>query len=99
MKRSVVYSKRAEADFLSIYRYVTESSGYERALAYTAGIRAFCRSLETFPERGEPWNHLIGGLRVIGFERRVSIALRVSKDRVTIVRVRYGGRDLNRALK
>lgn len=99
MKRAVVYSKRAEADFLSIYRYVAEGSGYERALAYTARIRAFCLSLETFPERGELWKHVASGLRVVGFERRVSIAFRVTKDRVTIFRVLYGGRDLNRALE
>ena len=99
MKRSVVYSKRAEADFLSIYRYIAANSGYERALAYTARIRIFCLSLETFPERGESWKHLASGLRGIGFERRVSIAFRVAEDRVTIVRVLYGGRDLSRALK
>lgn len=99
MKRAVVYSKRAEADFVSIYRYIAVNSGYERALAYTARIRAFCMSLDTFPERGEPWKHIASGLRVVGFERRVSIAFRVTKDRVTIVRALYGGRDLNRALE
>lgn len=75
------------------------NSDHERAMAYTARIRAFCVSLDTFPERGESWKHVISGLRVIGFERRVSIAFRVVKDRVTILRVLYGGRDLNRALK
>lgn len=99
MKRSIVYSKRAEADFVSIYRYIGLNGGYERALAYTARIRAFCLSLETFPERGESWQHVANGLRVVGFERRVSIAFRVAKDRVTIVRVLYAGRDLNRALE
>lgn len=99
MKRPVVYSKRAEADFVSIYRYIAANSGYERALAYTARIRAFCVSLETFPERGEPWKHIASGLRVVGFERRVSIAFRVTKDQVAIARVLYGGRELNRALE
>lgn len=98
MKRSVIYSKRAEADFVSILRYIAANSGYERALEYTTRIRAFCLSLETFPERGESWKHVASGLRVVGFERRVSIAFQVSKDRVTIVRVLYGGRDLNRAV-
>ena len=99
MKRSVVYSKRAEADLVSIYRYIAMNSDNERAMSYTTRIRAFCVSLDTFPERGESWKHVISGLRVIGFERRVSIAFRVAKDRVTILRVLYGGRDLNRALK
>jgi toxin ParE1/3/4 len=99
VKLPVVYSKRAEADFVSIFRYIALKSGYERAQAYTARIRAFCLSLETFPERGESWQQVASGLRVVGFERRVSIAFRVAKDRVTIVRVLYGGRDLNRALE
>lgn len=99
MKRSVVYSKRAEADLVSIYRYIAVNSEQERALAYTARIRAFCVSLETFPERGESWSHVTRGLRVVGFERRVSIAFRVTKDRVTILRILYGGRDLDKALK
>ncbi|HUY80837.1 MAG TPA: type II toxin-antitoxin system RelE/ParE family toxin [Acidobacteriaceae bacterium] len=99
MNHTVVYSKRAEADFLSIYRFIAASSGYERALNYTARIRAFCLSLETFPERGVSWKHLASGLRVVGFERRVSIAFRVTADAVTILRVLYGGRDLNRALE
>lgn len=98
MKRTVVYSKRAEADFVSIYRYIAINSGYERALAYTGRSREFCRSLDTFPERGEAWKHVASSLRVVGFERRVSIAFRVEKDRVTIVRVLYGGRDLEPAL-
>jgi toxin ParE1/3/4 len=99
VKRAVVYSRRAEADFVSIFRYIAVNSGFERASAYTARIRAFCLSLETFPERGEPWQQMASGLRVVGFERRVSIAFRVAKDRVTIVRVLYGGRDLGRALE
>lgn len=99
MKRAVLYSRRAEADFVSIYRYIAVNSGFERASAYTARIRAFCVSLGTFPERGESWQHVASGLRVMGFERRVSIAFRVTKDRVTIARVLYGGRDLNRALE
>lgn len=99
MKRLVVYSKRAESDFVSIYRYIVMKSNPERAAAYTARIRAFCKSLETFPERGESWGNVVSGLRVVGFERRVSIAFRVAIDRVTIVRVLYGGREIERTLK
>lgn len=99
MKRSVVYSKRAETDLVSIYRYIAMNSNHDRAIAYTTRIRGFCMSLETFPERGESWKHVISDLRVVGFERRVSIAFRVTKDRVTIVRILYGGRDIARVLK
>jgi len=34
------------------------------------------------------------GLRILGFERRAVIALQVTADRVMILRILYGGRDL-----
>lgn len=37
------------------------------------------------------------GIRILGFERRVVIAYRVRAGEVEIVRVLYGGRDLDRA--
>ena len=33
------------------------------------------------------------GLRIVGFERRVTVAFAVGEDIVTILRVFYGGRD------
>lgn len=38
------------------------------------------------------------GLRVLGFERRAVIAVSVAADVVTILRVLYGGRDIDTAL-
>jgi toxin ParE1/3/4 len=38
------------------------------------------------------------GLRVVGFERRVTIAFAVGEAGVTIVRVFYGGQDWEEAL-
>lgn len=99
MNRKVRFSLKSESDLTSIYDYIAQKSGTEIAFSYTLRIREYCLSLETFAERGTPWGGLISGLRVVGFERRVSIAFRVAKDRVAIVRVLYGGRDVNRALK
>lgn len=39
---------------------------------------------------------LQAGLRIVGFERRVTIAFHVGPTTVTIDRVLYGGRDLDR---
>lgn len=52
-----------------------------------------------FPERGTRREDLRSGLRIIGFERRVTIAFHVAADRITVDRVLYGGRDLSRALR
>ena len=47
-----------------------------------------------FPDRGIKRDDLRPGLRILGFERRAAIALQVTADSVTILRILYGGRDL-----
>jgi len=51
-------------------------------------------SLETFPERGTAIPGRASGLRVVGFEWRVTILFRVTEDEVNILRTLYGGRDI-----
>ena len=50
-------------------------------------------SLATFPQRGTKRDDLAPGIRIIGFERRATIAFRVEDDTVRIVRIFYGGRN------
>jgi len=47
-----------------------------------------------FPNRGAGRDDLRPGLRILGFERRTVIALQVTADTVTILRILYGGRDI-----
>ena len=47
-----------------------------------------------FPQRGTLRDDLAPGLRVIGFDRRVTIAFHTGPDKVTIDRILYAGRDL-----
>jgi toxin ParE1/3/4 len=56
-------------------------------------------ALGTFPERGTRRDDLAPGLRTIGFERRATIAFRVGRTDVVIVRIFYGGQDFERDLK
>ena len=65
-----------------------------RYLLYIQRIEDCCRNLSVFPDRGIRRDDLRPGLRVLGFERRVAIALQVTDDTVTILRILYGGRDL-----
>lgn len=44
-------------------------------------------------ERGQLRNDIRPDLRIVGFERRVTIAFSVDAEHVTILRVLYGGRD------
>lgn len=99
MKYRVEFNPEARTDLLSLYDYIAEESGEHRALAYIARIEAACLSLETFPLRGKLLKGIRPGLRVLGFERRASIAFQVNPGVVTIFRVLYGGRDLEGALR
>lgn len=94
MPHEVVFSPEAREDLIQLYLFIAEQSGSERALAYTERLEAYCRSFANLPERGMRRDDLVSGLRVVGFERRVSLAFLVSSNTVTFVRVLYGGRDL-----
>lgn len=82
-----------------LYDYIASESGQEIAIQYIRRIRDACLSLADFPERGRRRDDIVRGLRVIGFERRVSIAFRVLKSRVEIVTIAYGGRDFESDLQ
>ena len=49
--------------------------------------------------RGTQHDDLLPGLRIIGMERRVTIAFRIDGNTVEILRILYGGRDVQAALE
>ena len=87
MTHRVLFSRRSEADLVSLYDYIAKQSDPSRAFTYVERIGEFCFALHTFPQRGASWDRVSRGVRVVGFERRVSIAFRVIGDTVTILRV------------
>ena len=91
----IVFAPEALDDLRQLYLFIAERSGDARAMAYIQRIEAYCRNFQHFPERGMKRDDLLPGLRVVGFERRVSIAFHVSAETVTFDRVLYGGRDLD----
>lgn len=98
MKHPVVFNPEARTDLLNLYIYIAEHGGESRALGYIERIEEACRSLQTFPLRGESWDSVRPGMRVLGFERRVSIVFQVNPEAIVIFRILYGGRDLSRIL-
>jgi toxin ParE1/3/4 len=96
--RRVTFRPEAEADLDAIYDHIARDS-VANAVGFTERIRAFCEAFSEFSERGTLRPNLGADLRVIGFERRVAIVFRVLADRVQIVRVFYGGRDIERLLR
>jgi len=66
-------------------------------LAHIDSIEQCCRNLSVFPGRGTGREDLRPGLCILGFERRAVIAFHITTDAVTIMRILYGGRDVETA--
>jgi toxin ParE1/3/4 len=92
--RNVVFAPEAEDDLLKIYDFIADRANPERAYAYVERIRSYCLAFDAFPERGVRRDELRPGLRIVGFEHRVTIAFHVTPTLVIIDRVLYGGRDV-----
>lgn len=93
MARAIIFRPAAEADLIELFDYVAGASSPHRAGQYIDRIEAACLALAEFPERGSLRNDLYPNIRIIGFERRASIAFIIDDHTVRIVRVFYGGRQ------
>jgi toxin ParE1/3/4 len=89
----VIFTPLAERHIDSLHEYIAMHAGEERADGYVGRIVDFCNGLSTFPLRGTQRDDLLSGLRVTGFERRVTIAFIVTAEAVLIEGIFYGGRD------
>ena len=92
-RRAVVYSADAGNDLDWIYDAVAEASSPQTASRYEQRIRTFCEGLDYASERGHRRDDIRSGLRIVGFERRVTVAFVVEPERVVVLRIFYGGRD------
>lgn len=97
--RRVVFRPPAEDDLFNLYEYIAARSGPTVAGGYIDRIEAACLALAAFPERGTRRDDLRPGLRTVGFERRATIVFEVDSEVVRIVRVFFGGRDVEGALR
>ena len=62
-------------------------------ISYIERLESYCLGFSHASERGQLRDDIRPDLRIVGFERRVTIAFAVDSTRVTILRVLYGGRD------
>ncbi|MDP1873334.1 type II toxin-antitoxin system RelE/ParE family toxin [Phenylobacterium sp.] len=92
IRRTIVFSPEAKDDLLALYDWIASEASPETAMAYIGRIERFIAGFETAAERGTRRDDIRPGLRMIGFERRVTIAFVVG-EQVTILRVFYAGRD------
>ena len=89
----VVFSPEARDDLMALYRFIADNAGEAVAMGYVERIEVYCREFADFPQRGVRRDDLLPGLRVVGFERRVSLAFHIEPGRVTFDRILYGGHD------
>jgi len=90
----IEFSPEALTDLIDLYDYIAQRDGMERAIGYINRIESHCHNLSLFPDRGTSRDELRQGLRTIGFERRAVIAFQLTTETVIILRILYGGRDL-----
>ena len=88
-----MFDRSATDDIDRIEREIEWSTGPKAAAAFTGRLLAFCNGLELASERGADRSDLKAGLRIVGFERSVTIAFTVTGTDVLILRVFLGGRD------
>jgi toxin ParE1/3/4 len=89
----VIFTPLAERHIDQLHAYIAEHASEARADGYISRIIDHCNGSRTFPERGMKRDDLLPGLRITGFERRVTIAFVVKEDAVLIEGIFYGGRD------
>ena len=98
-KFEVRFLAEAIDDLDALYSYIAKQSSFEIADGYLARIERLCFSLQSFPQRGTAVAGDIAGLRTMGFEHRATILFRVGDERVEILRILYGGRDIGPQLE
>lgn len=92
-ERPVVFAPEAAGDLVALYEWITDEASPDVALAYLERVEAFCHRLSKGSKRGHLRADIRAGLRIIGFERRLTIAFMVDESRVTVLRVFARGRD------
>jgi len=96
--RRLVYAPTAQSDLVEIHAFVASASSDEIASRYIDRIEAYCATFDLAAARGAPRDDLLPGLRIVGFERRITIAFTLDdEDAVTFLRFFYGGQDWEEA--
>jgi len=67
--------------------YLVPRAGRAVAFGYTGRLKTFLRGFETSPKHGTARSDTRDGLRVIGFERSLSIAFTVVGEAAYVLRV------------
>lgn len=92
-QRKVEFSEDARTDLIALYDWLSNAAGSKTALSYIERLETYCNGFDLASERGHVRDDIRQGLRIVGFERRVTIAFMVENNRVVILRLFYGGQN------
>lgn len=96
---SVIWTEPAVADLRGIYLWTADRANRDVALRLLQRIEEAAEKLTDYPRRGRPRDEIRPGLRSIPFERAAIIFYEAGENRVQIVRVIDGRRDLAAAIE
>ena len=91
--RDIIFAPEASADLLALYEWISAKASPHVAISYIDRLERYCSSFDLASERGHARDDIRPGLRIIGFERRITIAFMVRDQTVTILRLFYGGQN------
>ena len=95
----VVFTPLAERQIEDLHNYIETRASTAIADGFAQRIVDFCKRLAHFPKRGTSRDDILPGLRMIGMDRRLTIAFMVLPDRVLIEGIFYGGQDFETRLR
>ncbi len=98
-RRRVSLSRDARIDLAEIYDLVADAAGPSVAIGYIDRLKRWCLGFDLAAMRGRARDDILPGLRIVGFERRVTVAFLVRDEDVVILRLFYGGRDWESQLR
>lgn len=91
--REVIFAPEARDDLIKLYGDIADAAGTAVAMGYLERLETYCRGFSHASMRGHSRDDIRQGLRIVGFERRVTVAFSVDEESVTILNLFYGGRD------
>ena len=77
-ERRIVFAPEAAEDLIGLYDWIAREASPEVAIRYLDRVEVFCQGLSVGSERGHLRDDIRPGLRIIGFERRLTIAFVVA---------------------
>lgn len=99
IRRNVALSPEALDDLEGLDLWIAEASSVEVAATYVGRVKSYLAGLDLASERGAKRDDVSPGLRIVRFDRRLTIAFSVGEKEVTILRVFRAGEDWGSAFR